>query len=81
MTIMGPQIREARRLLRKTSSWLVRQTGVDYGQVVALQHSESAGQVDSTILRSVRRALEAAGVEFVREDDGAPGVRLRKGET
>jgi hypothetical protein len=27
---------------------------------------------------SVRRALEAAGVEFIDEDGGGPGVRLRK---
>jgi hypothetical protein len=27
---------------------------------------------------AVRRALEAAGVEFIDEDGGGPGVRLRK---
>ena len=27
---------------------------------------------------SVRRALEAMGVEFIDEDGGGPGVRLRK---
>jgi hypothetical protein len=27
---------------------------------------------------SIRRALEAAGVEFIDEDGGGPGVRLRK---
>jgi hypothetical protein len=27
---------------------------------------------------AVRRALEAAGVEFIDENDGGPGVRLRK---
>jgi hypothetical protein len=27
---------------------------------------------------AVRRALEAAGVEFVNEKGGGPGVRLRK---
>jgi hypothetical protein len=28
---------------------------------------------------AVRRALEAAGVEFIDENGGGPGVRLRKG--
>jgi hypothetical protein len=28
---------------------------------------------------AVRRALESAGVEFIDEDGGGPGVRLRKG--
>jgi hypothetical protein len=27
---------------------------------------------------AVRRALEAAGVEFIAENDGGAGVRLRK---
>jgi hypothetical protein len=27
---------------------------------------------------AIRRALEAAGVEFIDEDGGGPGVRLRK---
>ena len=27
---------------------------------------------------AVRRALEAAGVEFINENGGGPGVRLRK---
>jgi hypothetical protein len=26
----------------------------------------------------IRRALEAAGVEFIQENGGGPGVRLRK---
>ena len=28
---------------------------------------------------AVRRALEAAGVEFIDENGGGPGVRLRNG--
>jgi hypothetical protein len=27
---------------------------------------------------AIRRALEAAGVEFIDENGGAPGVRLRR---
>jgi hypothetical protein len=29
---------------------------------------------------AIRRTLEAAGVEFIAENGGGPGVRLRKGE-
>jgi hypothetical protein len=29
---------------------------------------------------AIRRAFEAAGVEFIDENDGGPGVRLRKGQ-
>jgi len=28
--------------------------------------------------QAIRRALEAAGVEFIDENGGGPGVRLRK---
>ena len=30
-------------------------------------------------LTAIRTALEAAGVEFIAENGGGPGVRLRKG--
>lgn len=30
-------------------------------------------------LEAIRAALEAAGVEFIAENGGGPGVRLRKG--
>jgi hypothetical protein len=29
---------------------------------------------------ALRRALEAAGVEFIDENGGGPGVRLRRGQ-
>ena len=32
----------------------------------------------SSKLTSVRAALEAAGVEFIEQNDGGPGVRPRK---
>ena len=78
MTITGTQIREARRLLKKTTFWLTRQTGIDYPHLVALQRSENSGQKDSAALKTVRRALEAAGVIFT--DDAPPSVRLRKSD-
>jgi transcriptional regulator with XRE-family HTH domain len=35
---------------------------------------------DRTV-EDIKRALEAAGVEFIVENGGGPGVRLRKGAT
>lgn len=32
-----------------------------------------------TTVAAIRSALEAAGVEFIAENGGGPGVRLRKG--
>lgn len=44
--------------------------------ITRIENGKSSGQGD-TLLR-IRRALEAAGVEFIAENGGGPGVRLRK---
>jgi hypothetical protein len=33
--------------------------------------------VNKTLLASIRPALEAAGIEFIDENGGGPGVQLR----
>jgi transcriptional regulator with XRE-family HTH domain len=33
----------------------------------------------ASTLKAIRSALEAAGVEFIAENGGGPGVRLRRG--
>ena len=33
----------------------------------------------ATEVKAIRRALEQAGVQFIDENGGGPGVRLRKG--
>jgi transcriptional regulator with XRE-family HTH domain len=37
------------------------------------------GTIIPATLAAIERALEAAGVEFIDENGGGPGVRLRKG--
>lgn len=39
---------------------------------------ESDKGVNMATLAAVQRALEAAGVEFIPENGGGPGVRLKK---
>jgi len=34
---------------------------------------------NASTLAAIRSALESAGVEFIEENGGGPGVRLRKG--
>ena len=41
---------------------------------------ENGGDVRVSTLRKIQRALEEAGVEFLDENGGGPGVRLRKVE-
>ena len=77
MSISPAQITEARRLLRRGSTWLARASHVDYSTVVGAQQSRAA-DADPSVMVALRRALEAAGIEFTTEDDGGAAVRLRK---
>jgi hypothetical protein len=40
--------------------------------------TESETSMTAANNQAVRRALEAAGIEFIDENGGGPGVRLRK---
>ncbi len=39
---------------------------------------EADSPANASTLAAIRSALEAAGVEFIAENGGGPGVRLRK---
>ena len=71
------QCRAARALLdwsRKelaTASKVAERTIVDF--------ERGARQPIVATISAIRTALESAGVEFIAENGGGPGVRLRKG--
>jgi hypothetical protein len=48
--------------------------------VNTIRRAEAAGETSLTVANdlAIRRALESAGVEFIDENGGGPGVRLRK---
>jgi hypothetical protein len=72
------QIRAARAFLRWRAEDLARASAVG---VATIRRAElAAGRTSMTVPNgmAVRRALEAAGVEFIDENGGGPGVRLRK---
>ena len=72
------QIRAARALLRWSAAELAREAALG---LATIKRAELAnGETSMTMANdlAVRRALEAAGVEFIDEDGGGPGVRLRK---
>ena len=72
------QITEARRLLRRGSTWLARASHVDYCTVVDAQQKRGMAADDPSVMIALRRALEAAGIEFTTEEDGGAAVRLKK---
>jgi transcriptional regulator with XRE-family HTH domain len=69
------QCRAARALLAWSQQQLAAEARV---AIVTVQQLEAgASQPRRATLDVIRRALEAAGVEFIDENGGGPGVRLR----
>ena len=71
------QCRAARGLLDWNQQELARQAGVGIVTVHQLESGTSRPRLAT--IDVIRRAFEAAGVEFIDENGGGPGVRLRKG--
>jgi transcriptional regulator with XRE-family HTH domain len=76
--ITAAQCRAARGLLGWSQQELARQAGV--GIVTVHQLEAGRGEPRRATVDVVRRAFEAAGVIFIEENGGGPGVRLRKRE-
>ena len=77
--LTSDQIRAARALVRWRAEDLARASAVG---VATIRRAELVdGRTSMTLPNdmAVRRALEFAGVEFIDENGGGPGVRLRKG--
>src|SRR5215510_9917056 len=72
------QIRAARALLRWRAEDLARESAVGVATIRRAELAEDETSMTAPNDLSLRRALEAAGVEFIDENDGGPGVRLRQ---
>ena len=72
------QIRAARALLRWRAEDLARESTVGVATIRRAELTEYETSMTAPNDLSVRRALEAAGVEFIDENGGGPGVRLRQ---
>jgi hypothetical protein len=70
------QSRAARGLLGWTLDQLIAASGMSKRTLIRFEASRGTPRA-STVL-AVRATLEAAGVEFIDENGGGPGVRLRK---
>src|SRR5262245_8929799 len=77
--LSSAQLRAARALLRWSAEDLARSTTVSLSTIRRAELAE--GEPSMTIANNLalRSALEAAGVEFIDENGGGPGVRLRGG--
>ncbi|MBO1361933.1 helix-turn-helix transcriptional regulator [Acetobacter sacchari] len=74
--ITSAQVRAARGLLGWSRDRLVDASGVPKRTVVRLEDEVTSPR--AATLAAIRTALETAGVEFIAENGGGAGVRLRR---
>ena len=71
------QLRAARGLLGWSQSELAERAGLSLPTVKRLEGGFGP-RVSDEARAKLQRAIEAAGIEFIDENGGGPGVRLRK---
>jgi len=74
--VTAEQCRAARGLLGWSQQELAKRARV--GIVTVHQLETAVSEPRRATLDAIRRAFESAGVEFIDENGGGPGVRLRK---
>ena len=77
MTISLAQCRSARGLVHMDQASLAAAASVSRSVIVDFENGHRAPNRNN--LAAIQRALETAGVDFIDENGGGPGVRLRKG--
>ena len=81
MPLTSAQIRAARALIRWSAEDLAQQSTLSVATIRRAELMESETSMTAANDLAVRRALEGAGIEFIDENGGGPGVRLRKPHT
>jgi ribosome-binding protein aMBF1 (putative translation factor) len=77
-SLTSSQIRAGRALLRWSADDLARESALGVNTIRRAELAEDETSLTVANDLAVRRAFEAAGVEFIDENGGGPGVRLRK---
>ena len=76
--LTGGQIRSARALLKWSAADLARHSCLG---VNTIRRAEAVDETTSLTVANdlaIRRAFESAGVQFIDENGGGPGLRLQK---
>jgi transcriptional regulator with XRE-family HTH domain len=71
-------VRAARALLRWEQRDLEAASSVSLPTIKRLESKPGTMAAHVSTVLALRKALESAGVEFIDENGGGPGVRLRK---
>jgi ribosome-binding protein aMBF1 (putative translation factor) len=71
------------RMARVAVGWTTRQlaTEAEVGEATVKRFERGAVSANRSTNAAIRRAFEAAGVEFIPENGGGAGVRMRDRET
>ena len=76
--LTSAQIRAARALIRWRAQDLARESAVGVATIRRAELVEGVTAMTVANDAAVRRALESAGIEFIDENGGGPGVRLHR---
>ena len=76
--LTSAQMRAGRALIRWSAEDLARESALGVTTIRRAELTDNATSMTAANDLAVRRTLEAAGVEFIDENGGGPGVRLRK---
>jgi hypothetical protein len=77
--LTSAQIRAARALIRWSALQLAEKTAVGVTTIRRAELTASETKLTRVNDQAIRCVLEAARVEFIDDDGGGPGVRLKKG--
>jgi hypothetical protein len=77
-SLSSAQIRAARALLRWSALDLAREAALGVNTIRRAEVAEEDISLTAANNLAIRRAFEAAGIEFIDENGGGAGVRFRR---
>ncbi|TXN34152.1 transcriptional regulator [Methylobacterium sp. WL30] len=78
LTITGAQLRAARAFLRWTAQEVADASRLGVATVRRAELQDGPLSITAANAEAIRRALEAAGLEFIPENGGGAGIRFRE---
>ena len=78
MSVSGRQIRAARGLLRWSADELAKASKLGRVTISRAESVDDRPPITEANQDAICRALEAAGVQFIPENGGGAGVRMRE---
>ena len=72
------QVKAARALLGWSQHDLAEASGISYPTIARLEKSDGVLGGRPSTIAAIRNTLQSAGVVFIQENGGGPGVRLKK---